>query len=114
MTAFLNWHNAKGNVDAIIKAAVAHLWFVTIHPFEDGTVRIARAISEMSLARSVVHRSAFPACPLRYEERHAYYDVLKNTQKVTSILSLGCFGSWVAWIDQSQGLRVGKRRIKAS
>jgi Fic family protein len=52
MNAFLDWYNSKEDIDPVIKAALAHLWFVTIHPFEDGKGRIARAITDMSLARS--------------------------------------------------------------
>ncbi len=50
MKAFLDWYNAKDDIDPVIKAALAHLWFVTIHPFDDGNGRIARAIADMSLA----------------------------------------------------------------
>ncbi len=52
MKAFLDWYNANEEVDLVVKAAIAHLWFVTIHPFDDGNGRIARAIADMSLARS--------------------------------------------------------------
>ena len=51
MTAFLDWYNTPSPLDPVVKAGLAHLWFVTIHPFEDGNGRIARAISEMTLAR---------------------------------------------------------------
>ena len=52
MQAFLNWFNANADTDPVLKAGKAHLWFVTIHPFEDGNGRIARAITDMMLARS--------------------------------------------------------------
>jgi len=52
MQAFLDWFNGADDTDLVLKAALAHLWFVTIHPFEDGNGRIARAIADMSLARS--------------------------------------------------------------
>jgi Fic family protein len=52
MAAFLAWYNADDKLDPVIKAALAHLWFVTLHPFDDGNGRIARAIADMSLARS--------------------------------------------------------------
>lgn len=52
MIAFLDWFNAKSDLDSVIKAGLAHLWFVSIHPFEDGNGRIARAIADMALARS--------------------------------------------------------------
>lgn len=62
MKSFLEWFNAEENIDPVIKAALAHLWFVTIHPFDDGNGRIARAIADMSLARSETAHSAFTAC----------------------------------------------------
>jgi prophage maintenance system killer protein len=52
MTAFLKWFNAPGEMDLVLKSALAHFWFVTIHPFEDGNGRIARAIADLLLARS--------------------------------------------------------------
>ena len=52
MTAFLKWFEAKDGIDPVLKAGLAHLWFVTIHPFEDGNGRIARAIADMALACS--------------------------------------------------------------
>ncbi len=51
MKAFLDWFNANEDIDPVIKAALAHLWFVTIHPFDDGNGRIARAIADMALAQ---------------------------------------------------------------
>ena len=52
MRQFLAWFNAPGSLDAVLKAAVAHLWFLTIHPFDDGNGRIARALADMLLARA--------------------------------------------------------------
>jgi Fic family protein len=52
MTAFLTWFNAGADTDPVLKAGMAHLWFVTIHPFDDGNGRIARAVADMVLARS--------------------------------------------------------------
>jgi Fic family protein len=52
MRAFLDWFNGDAPIDPVLKAAAAHLWFVTVHPFEDGNGRIARAITDMALARS--------------------------------------------------------------
>src|SRR6185437_13109991 len=52
MKAFLNWFKADSDIDLVLKAALAHLWFVTVHPFEDGNGRIARAITDLALARS--------------------------------------------------------------
>jgi len=97
MTAFLKWYNAEEKIDPIIKAALAHLWFVTIHPLEDGNGRIARAIAEMSLARSEGIKERFYSMSAQIRaERKAYYDMLETTQKgdlnVTAWLEwfLGC------------------------
>ena len=82
MTAFLTWFNTEEKIDPVIKAALAHLWFVTIHPFEDGNGRIARAIADMSLARSENSPQRFYSMSAQIRiERKAYYDMLENTQK---------------------------------
>jgi Fic family protein len=82
MQAFLDWFNADEKIDPIIKAALAHLWFVTIHPFEDGNGRIARAIADMSLARSEHSPQRFYSLSSQIRiERKAYYDMLESTQK---------------------------------
>ena len=62
MRAFLDWFNAGGDIDPVLKAALAHLWFVTIHPFDDGNGRMARAIADMALARSENSPNASTAC----------------------------------------------------
>lgn len=82
MTAFLEWYNTEEKIDPVIKAAIAHLWFVTIHPFEDGNGRIARAITDMSLARSegIPQRFYSMSAQIR-SERKTYYDMLESTQK---------------------------------
>ena len=82
MKSFLEWFNAEDNIDPVIKAALAHLWFVTIHPFDDGNGRIARAIADMSLARSENSSQRFYSMSAQIRlERKAYYDVLEATQK---------------------------------
>jgi Fic family protein len=79
---FLKWFNAKSTADAVIKAAVAHLWFVTIHPFDDGNGRISRAIADMTLARSENSPQRFYSMSAQIcTERKAYYDILEATQK---------------------------------
>jgi Fic family protein len=97
MTSFLKWYNTEEKIDPVIKAALAHLWFVTIHPFEDGNGRIARAIADMSLARSEGIKERFYSLSAQIRaERNAYYDMLETTQKgdlnVTAWLEwfLGC------------------------
>jgi Fic family protein len=82
MKSFLGWFNAEDNIDPVIKAALAHLWFVTIHPFADGNGRIARAIADMSLARSEDSSQRFYSMSAQIRvERKAYYDMLEATQK---------------------------------
>src|SRR5260370_5890403 len=93
MKAFLEWFNTDGKIDPMIRAALAHLWFVTIHPFEDGNGRIARAIADMSLARSEESTQRFysMSAQIRFE-RDAYYDMLESTQKGDLDIT-----PWVRW-----------------
>ena len=82
MRVFFKWFEGEGALDLVLKAAVAHLWFVTVHPFEDGNGRIARAIADMTLARSEGTPQRFYAMSSQIrQEREAYYDVLEATQK---------------------------------
>jgi Fic family protein len=82
MAAFLAWFAADATPDPVLKAAVAHLWFVTIHPFDDGNGRIARAIADMALARSENSPQRFYSMSAQIRiERKAYYDILELTQK---------------------------------
>jgi Fic family protein len=82
MQAFLDWFNGADDTDLVLKAALAHLWFVTIHPFEDGNGRIARAIADMSLARSEESTQRFYSMSAQIRlERNAYYDILEVTQQ---------------------------------
>jgi Fic family protein len=82
MKSFLDWFNSKDGSDPVIRAALAHLWFVTIHPFDDGNGRIARAIADMSLARSEDSPQRFYSMSAQIRlERKAYYDLLETTQK---------------------------------
>lgn len=82
MRAFLDWFNGDDPVDPVVKAALAHLWFVTIHPFDDGNGRIARAIADMTLARSEHSSQRFYSMSSQIRrERNAYYDMLETTQK---------------------------------
>lgn len=81
MRAFLTWFNGALAGDPVIKAAIAHLWFVTVHPFEDGNGRIARAIADMALARSDNSPQRFYSMSAQIEkERSRYYDCLEETQ----------------------------------
>lgn len=82
MTTFLKWFESDLNMDLVVKAGIAHLWFVTIHPFDDGNGRIARAIADMMLARSeqIPERFYSMSGQIR-QERKVYYNMLEQTQK---------------------------------
>jgi Fic family protein len=93
MSAFLSWFNAPPATDPVLKAAVAHFWFVTLHPFEDGNGRIARAIADMALARSEDSPRRFYSMSAQIRvERNAYYDILETTQKGDLDIT-----PWLAW-----------------
>jgi Fic family protein len=105
MAAFLKWFNAKEDADLVLKSALAHFWFVTIHPFEDGNGRIARAIADMTLARSEGTAQRFYSMSAQIQqERKAYYDVLEKSQKGTLNIT-----PWIEWY-----LGCLKRSINAS
>jgi len=102
---FLKWLDGREQQDPLLKAAIAHLWFVTIHPFEDGNGRVGRAIAEMCLARSDGSAQRFYSMSSRIlEERKGYYDVLEKTQAGSLDIT-----EWLTWfldcldraIDQS-------------
>ena len=93
MGAFLAWFNAPFATDPVIKAALAHLWFVTIHPFEDGNGRIARAIADLALARSEASPQRFYSMSAQIRiERSDYYDELERTQKGATDVT-----EWLIW-----------------
>ncbi|MGA2402180.1 MAG: Fic family protein [Syntrophobacteraceae bacterium] len=93
MQGFLDWFSANADIDPVLKAGVAHLWFVTIHPFDDGNGRIARAIADMALARSENSPQRFYSMSAQIrQERGAYYDILEETQKGTLEIT-----PWMEW-----------------
>ena len=82
MKEFLAWFEKDNSIDLVLKAGVAHLWFVTIHPFDDGNGRIARAIADMVLARSEQSSQRFYSMSAQIRhERRTYYEILEATQK---------------------------------
>ena len=82
MKKFLDWFNKADSADLVLKSGIAHFWFVTIHPFDDGNGRIARAIADMVLARSEQSTQRFYSVSAQIrQERKAYYDILEATQK---------------------------------
>ena len=99
MGRFLTWANEADRTDAVLRAALAHLWFVAIHPFDDGNGRIARAIADWQLARSENNTQRFYSMSAQIRhERKDYYDILERTQKGTLDVTpwlewfLGCLG----------------------
>jgi len=82
MKKFLDWFEKERSTDLVLKGGVAHLWFVTIHPFDDGNGRIARAITDMVLARSERSPQRFYSMSAQIQqERRTYYEILEATQK---------------------------------
>lgn len=118
MSAFLKWFNAKDSLDPVLKSAVAHFWFVTIHPFDDGNGRIARAIADMQLARADGDYQRFYSMSAQIRlDRNGYYQLLEKTQKGNLDLT-----EWMLWylkcLDKAlhaadQGLRnvLGKTKF---
>ena len=99
MSRFLAWANETDPTDAVMKAALAHLWFVTIHPFDDGNGRIARPIADWQLARSEHSVQRFYSMSAQIQqERSDYYEILQRTQRSTLDITpwmewfLGCLG----------------------
>ena len=93
MKRFLVWFNQSQNIDAVVKAALAHLWFVTIHPFEDGNGRIARAIADMALARADGSKERYYSMSAQIEaERRDYYAQLEAQQRGTLDVT-----AWLLW-----------------
>jgi len=93
MAGFLEWANRTGDLDPVLRASQAHLWFVTIHPFDDGNGRIARAIADWALARSEHSSQRFYSMSAQIRREHnAYYEILERTQKGTLDVT-----AWMAW-----------------
>jgi Fic family protein len=93
MLLFLDWFNYYNKTDLVIKSAIAHLWFVTIHPFEDGNGRIARAISDLILARADKSNQRFYSMSAQIrKERKGYYEILEETQKGNLDIT-----EWITW-----------------
>lgn len=93
MRAFLTWFESKKSIDPVLAAAIAHLWFVTIHPFDDGNGRIARAITDLALARAENSPQRFYSMSSRIRaERKRYYDILETTQKDSLDIT-----PWLQW-----------------
>jgi Fic family protein len=93
MKSFLEWFESDKAIDQILAAGLAHLWFVTIHPFDDGNGRIARAITDLALARAEHSSRRYYSMSAQIrQERGDYYDMLESTQKGTLDVT-----PWMAW-----------------
>ena len=96
MGKFLKWFEKDNEIDLVLKAAIAHLWFVTIHPFDDGNGRITRALTDMILARSDKSRRRFYSMSAQIRvERKQYYEILEKIQKGNSDIT-----EWIIWFLQ--------------
>jgi Fic family protein len=117
MTSFLDWFESA-TIDSVLKAGVAHLWFVTIHPFDDGNGRIARAIADLALARSEGTAQRFYSMSAQIRiQRKAYYDMLETAQKgeidITSWLLwfIGCLDNAFDGVETTLGNVLSKARF---
>lgn len=117
MARFIEWCNAEDGVDPVLRAAIAHFWFVTIHPFEDGNGRLARALADLFLARADGCSERFYSMSTRIEaDRKDYYRVLERTQRGGLDIT-----PWMTWflgcldraIDQADSLTSGVLRKAA-
>jgi Fic family protein len=118
MSRFLHWFNEPTAVDPVLKAGLAHFWFVTIHPFEDGNGRMARAIADLSLARADGIKERFYSMSAQIEaERKTYYQQLEQAQRgeldVTAWLGwfLECLGRAIAASDDRLAGVLRKSRL---
>jgi Fic family protein len=108
MGEFISWFDGKSEVDPVVNAGIAHLWFVTIHPFEDGNGRIARAIADMALARADDIPERFYSLSTQIElERKDYYNQLEKQQRGTPEITgrlewfLDCLGRAVSSAEKT-------------
>jgi Fic family protein len=103
MARFLGWFEEGTGIDPVLKAGIAHLWFVTIHPFEDGNGRVARAIADMALARADGMRERFYSMSAQIEtERADYYAQLERQQRGSVDIT-----GWLAWFLDCLGRATG-------
>ena len=109
MRQFLDWFNGDTAVEPVLKAAQSHLWFVTIHPFDDGNGRIARAIADMALARSEKSSQRFYSMSAEIrQQRSDYYRILEQTQQGTLNIT-----AWMEWFLALSDARHRRRAHRA-
>jgi Fic family protein len=93
MNKFIDWFNTDDSMESVIKSAIAHLWFVSIHPFDDGNGRIARAIADSQLSRADRTNQRFYSMSSQImKSKKGYYDILESTQKGSLDVS-----QWLVW-----------------
>jgi Fic family protein len=116
--SFLDWYESGAGIDSVLQAGVAHFWFVTIHPFDDGNGRIARAIADMALARSENSPQRFYSMSAQIrQERKAYYDILERSQRGTMDVTpwmgwfLGCLGRAIDGAQSALSAVLAKARF---
>ena len=98
MTAFLEWLNGPPETSEVLRAALAHLWFVTIHPFDDGNGRIARAIADMRLARADNTPQRYYSMSAQiHAERASTTGCWSRPRGLAPMSPRGCHGSLAAW-----------------
>ena len=101
---FLDWANSASNEPPLLKAGLGHLWFITLHPFDDGNGRIARAIGDLLLARADGSTQRFYSLSAQIQrERKAYYNILEGTQKRSMDVT-----DWLAWFLDTLHRAVGQ------
>ena len=118
MNLFLEWLNEKNHLDLVLKSFISHIWFVTIHPFDDGNGRIARAIMDMFLARSDDSKIRFFSMSNQIFKEHKYYNsIIEKTQKGTNDITdylewfLGCFERALCSSEKNLGIILDKSRF---
>lgn len=100
MEQFLDWFATENSIDPLLKAALAHIWFITIHPFDDGNGRIARAITELQLSRADHSGQRFYSMSAQIRlQRNDYYRILEQTQRGDSNIT-----EWLLWFLNCLGL----------
>jgi Fic family protein len=93
MSAFTLWFNQTSHIDGVLKAALAHFWFITLHPFDDGNGQLARTITDMALAQSDHCKMRFYSMSAQISnERNEYYKILESSQKGTLDIT-----AWIKW-----------------
>ena len=110
MATFLEWLNGPPETSEVLRAALAHLWFVTVHPFDDGNGRIARAIADMCLTRADNTPQRYYSMSTQiHAERRQYYRMLEQTQRTGTDIT-----PWMSWFlgCLERALRKGSRALK--